>query len=128
MGAPTAGDVLLHVSAEPRSDRAHLAVRLGLVALAEHRDVTILLSGAAVALAASTPDPQPAHGRSCDGHRSLAAMLARFVDNGGRLCVLHASAQEHDVSEATLLDGAVLVSPGWVVDEALAAGATLTFS
>jgi hypothetical protein len=122
MGAPTAGDVLLHVSAEPGSEHAHLAVRVGLVALAEHRDVTILLSGAAVALAGTVGNGSPA-----GGHRSLAAMVARFVDNGGRLCVLNASAQEHDVSEATLVEGAVIVSPGWVVDEALAAGATLTF-
>ena len=116
-----ASDVVLHVSADPDSERVRLAIRFGLVALAEHLDVTILLSAGAVALAAS----QWTEERHA-GHRSVAGMVATFLDNGGNLCVLGGSALDHDLRSQTLIAGAAIVSPGWVVDELVSASATLT--
>jgi predicted peroxiredoxin len=117
-----ADDLVLHVTDDPASERAHLAFRLGLVALAEHRDVTILLSADAVALAVARPDDVP-----LQDHQSITAMVSRFLDNGGRLCVLSASAHEHGLCARGLVEGAAIVSPSWVVDELCSGTATLTF-
>ncbi len=116
------GELMIHVNDAPGSERAHLAFRFGLVALAEHRAVTILLSAAAVELATAR-----SVAAARDDHGSVAAMVERFVDNGGRLWLLNASVHEHGLTGPDLVDGAAIVSPGSVVDELVAASGTLTF-
>lgn len=113
--------VLIHLTDDASPTRCGLAVRFALVALADHRDVTVLLSGDAVGLARARSAAPP----RCDAD-DIERLVAAFLDRGGRLWLMSSSATERGIRTDDLPDGAAVVTP-WTVLEHLDGGSYLTF-
>lgn len=99
-------------------ERASLAFVVATTALSAGQDATVLLTIEGVCVGTRGY----ADGLQANGFDPLKELVARYIDNGGRVWVCGACAKPRGISAADLVEGAEIVGAATAV-EALVGGA-----